>query len=1668
MIETIAASQTLANLNVAVQEAVSYFNQFSDQEQAILKGYTVNNNFDNVSQNKVEALRDLSKEELSNKYNLENYTKNVLKLSDEESQEYITDFYNSLHSIDFNDIFRDISGFTYQAIKNNTTNLEQLSANEQSKITKWIQIAYETSGKEGANQAASAFNNLINNLGEDANKLDDAFESIDWDSIENVEDLKNKLIDLDIPVQNLTDTELQALIDALYKVGEAAGFAANATRYAALQDIKDAVNSGNNLSEEQFKEIPDTLKHMFEILADGTYKFTGALADFNVEMDKASEADHKKRITELQSDIKYLESLDENTINEKRIRNNAADANDDTFTVVGNDSQAILRAQLGYLKENGFENANKYQRELIDNGGLTKGQLDEIAAELDKLPFAKNGEYLKSLYKDLEHDTNAVLASQKNLNKVFSTAGTVEMKKMVSGLISVGSEYESCQDEINRYHQLIAEGKEDTQEAAQAALDLANAIHAAEFDKAAIDLTEYQEKLAGTSGEEAIKLASEMAQTFNELFGTTIDSEFILAQQDLIDKISKATGEEQKRLIANLEAQAVLKTQETEIKLTLNSDQAVDDVDSVYTQIADILNNNPITIDVNGNVDFTQVFAQLQALEIAGTTVANILTGLGATKFTMVNPATGSTTTVEAGWVNRYQSIGYEITGATGLNTNTTPITPNIPKSSGGSGPSEYKTTSKDEVLDRYKEEDDRLDDINDALDDYNRLMDRSYGQGRLNQMAKLRKALDEEKKAIEAKKAKALEYLQVDKEALEQTAKQHGVNFNFDNNGNITNYTETMENLFAQLEAAEAKANSFTSKEAQDKYIEASITPIKTKIEELKEVIAQYEETRELIEDLENDWEEARDKEYANNYAELSYKIELRVELNEMDMDLIEYQIAQLGEDFFKSEEILALMGGGKLNNLKDRLEVQQGAFNDLQSAIDNDEITQADYVEGLKEAYQSTMDLANAVLDLDKEMLEYYSNTLDKANEELDKYTNNLEHLTSVLDHYKNIMGIIGKETDYEAIGKIMEARVITTRNELDIAKQNYAMMAQEVDKWAAKMNEATGEKELELYTKNWEAANEKMQEAQDEMLSKTEAWAEAMREQIENALNLENRNLEKILTGEFGNFDQLITSMDRAQSLQDNYLTETNKIYELDKLVNKAQQEIDKTNNQIAKQKLKAYIDETESLEDVNQLSKYNLEIQQAKLDLVMAEIALEEAQNAKSVVRLSRDSEGNYGYVYTADQNKVSQAEQDFADAQNNLYNIGLRGSTEFAEKYAQTLQEMYDTLGQLQEQFLNGEFENEKQYNEAVMTVKQFYFAQLKAFQDDYTLSFTTHDEIRIDSWGTSYETMINSTQEWEDAVNQNIENVSDQFSLWEELSTEASENIKDGLDEVTESSEALTKQIEDEILPAIEDEIDLVGDLTAEYAELRDELVGAASDYLELAEAIREALVAEQNKDRYEKSQKDAEKVKTETPSGSGNGGTTSNVNNQNSSQEKYRMNLPGNPIRDHTDDVLGINVDEVFGNYRLAIQTLNNSINKGTYSDEEIRAQYNGVKALEEKLRSHGVQFSTGGYTGSWGPDGRWALLHQKELVLNQDDTSNILSAVGIIRHIIDSIDLQSAYQRLAAPQASFFGAVSGGQAIDQNVSIEATFPNVQDRHEIEEAFNNLINTASQYAFRR
>ena len=111
-------------------------------------------------------------------------------------------------------------------------------------------------------------------------------------------------------------------------------------------------------------------------------------------------------------------------------------------------------------------------------------------------------------------------------------------------------------------------------------------------------------------------------------------------------------------------------------------------------------------------------------------------------------------------------------------------------------------------------------------------------------------------------------------------------------------------------------------------------------------------------------------------------------------------------------------------------------------------------------------------------------------------------------------------------------------------------------------------------------------------------------------------------------------------------------------------------------------------------------------------------------------------------------------------------------------------------------------------------------------------------------------------------------------------------------------------------------------------------------------------------------------------------------------------------------------------------------------------------------------AHLATGGYTGAWGNEGRLAILHEKELVLNKEDTANMLTAVNVVRGMMDSIAGNDMMNSLALAAGGVTG--SFGSMLDQNVHIEANFPNVQSHTEIEMAINNLINSASQYVNRK
>jgi len=183
---------------------------------------------------------------------------------------------------------------------------------------------------------------------------------------------------------------------------------------------------------------------------------------------------------------------------------------------------------------------------------------------------------------------------------------------------------------------------------------------------------------------------------------------------------------------------------------------------------------------------------------------------------------------------------------------------------------------------------------------------------------------------------------------------------------------------------------------------------------------------------------------------------------------------------------------------------------------------------------------------------------------------------------------------------------------------------------------------------------------------MLSSAETYAESLKSVMENTFEKIAANMESVLTGTWS-WDLLNDSMSRVSQNQQEYLTKTNQIYETNKMLRTLSQDIDKTENQAAKAKYKAFASEIEQLAQKDQLSNLELEIAQAKYKQLQAQIALEEAQNAKSTVRLQRDNNGNYGYVYTADQNAVDDAAQALADAENDLYNIRLDATNDYGQK-----------------------------------------------------------------------------------------------------------------------------------------------------------------------------------------------------------------------------------------------------------------------------------------------------------------------------------------------------------------------------------------------------------------
>lgn len=1003
------------------------------------------------------------------------------------------------------------------------------------------------------------------------------------------------------------------------------------------------------------------------------------------------------------------------------------------------------------------------------------------------------------------------------------------------------------------------------------------------------------------------------------------------------------------------------------------------------------------------------------------------------------------------------QSSGAASYSGTGSRGSVAPSAKEGSKNSGGGGgdtkPAEkVETTKKEDIIDRYKELDDTLDDVADAYEDASKEADRLYGKARIDKIKQQNAYLQQEIGLLKDKIAAAKTYLAIDKQALDTAAQKAGVSFVYDEAGNLTNYTQQMEALYAELRAAQDAWNADyqnKTQEEQQEYEENILQPIQDKIDELKAAIEAYEETRELIEDLENEIDDKFYEWQDNNYEILHYELEIEIEINDLELEYIDYYLNKITDDFYSMAEAAQYMNN-QIPIMTDSLSQYENFYNKITAAYAAGEISQADYVEGMQESYSAILDQLSALNDLDKEMMHYYEETLDAASEELSYYTDQMEHLTSVLEHYRNIVELVNGEFDYESIGTILEGQAKTLKNELDVATANYQMLLSEQAAAEEAYRNAQDEAARELYAEELKAITAQVDEAHDLMLSKTEEWAEAQKAIMENTMAKAAHDMEMAFSNGMG-FDLLNDSLDRLNSYADEYLTKTNQIYETQTLINTAQKAIDKTTNEAAKARLKSYTEEIQQLQEKNKLSNLELDIAKAKYDVLLAEIALEEAQNAKSTVRLQRDSEGNFGYVYTADQEAVTQAEQDLMDAQNNLYNIGLEGANEYGQKLLELQQQLADQLVALEEARAAGQFATEAEYYAARDQLIAEYTDLFTAYSEQYTTALGVDTAIQEEAWVNAYDNMINKSLDWKDKTTEYTEKCEDAYESWRDVVESESEiidsvlnDLESEVEDVTDESTNLRNEVVNNIIPALKNQLVSVRNVTSAYASQRSAIQQLISYYEQLAQSILRAIQAQ-----------------AQLSDSMGTGSAGANTSFDPNVDYSALMNSVAYGSEEYWNyyNLRQQKIDAGYSDYGVTNDMLDDYFSSGGHLEDGYFTDIDWEK----------YGYASGGYTGAWGPEGRIALVHEKELMLNPDDTVNFLTATNLLRDIVDVIDLNALRNQLSImpylPGAYTQGI---GEAIEQMVQIEAHFPAVTDRNEIEEAFNNLVNTASQYANRK
>ena len=923
-------------------------------------------------------------------------------------------------------------------------------------------------------------------------------------------------------------------------------------------------------------------------------------------------------------------------------------------------------------------------------------------------------------------------------------------------------------------------------------------------------------------------------------------------------------------------------------------------------------------------------------------------------------------------------------------------------------------------------------------------------------------------------------------------------INFQLDSYGNITNKDSILNELQRLTNQENDNFSSYADPDA------VSTTEHNKRLAYLEEIKSRIEQYGTTVEDLSTQADAYLD--YISQIQEknaeiISTKLNNGITLSNNTLTRLERAIKILGDDIYKSTEKMVSWFDIKLksnrNEYQEQAKLNTDAMSDIQEKVklyqenplDENAISPtkaAELAQGIEENYASLYE--KAISDI-TEMEEQYGNTLDTWKEKISEVTTSIDFNIEKLSHLRKVFELLGKKADYEKLGYFLEQQAAGAETRYQVSKKEADKARQLYSKHEAYAN-TLNNKEREQYEKDVLAKDrELLQEWEKEEQSNFQSWIEALQEVHDNNINKIYQQFEDNLTGEYGSFSSLDASMQRQKAITDEYLTKTNQLYETNKMLRNLQKDIDKTDNRMAKERLKAFSNEINSMKEKEKLTKTDLELAKSKYEILKAQIALEEAQNAKSTVRLQRDNEGNYGYVYTADQDKIADAEQNLADKENAYYNLALQQANDFSQKLAQIGQEYSEARKKLEQERDEGLI-SETQYQQSLIELQDYYKDLELRYLEGYNTAAGILDEEaaqgRIEAWGTGYEGILNeqrlfnnestgAAQELNSNLQTEIQNWKDtQQALLQEAGLD-NENYKQTVNDVTKEIKTLGDQITKDggLVDQFEDAASITEKLTRDFINQYEALLNEANGYLEAANNANQycnelmQLTNQQLQYNAAVAAQPSAVYSGNSAGGYSNNSTgdSSNVDNRTTTGDSFDDTPSSSSSSKKSKGEQYYRVEDTSG-YWFYIPESQISWYKQRSN------QYHITKLKSGGYTGKWISGKTGLYTGSWdGPDlednGKLAFLHQKELVLNATDTENMLNAIKLIRQISQTIDLQAATQSSALSlQAAQFS--NNGQVLQQEVTIHAEFPNATNHNEIEEAFNNLVNRASQFASRQ